>query len=42
MQIQHTQSLLKKEHASPMDGALSDVDKKNKEDEELLSQDYLQ
>ncbi|KAK8128296.1 hypothetical protein PG984_009404 [Apiospora sp. TS-2023a] len=42
MQLQHTQSLLKKEHTSPMDGALSDVDKKNKEDEELLAQDYLQ
>jgi hypothetical protein len=42
MQLQHTQSLLKKEHTSPVDGTPSEADKKNKEDEELLAQDYLQ
>lgn len=41
MQIQHTQSVLKKEHASPKEGAGSDGDKKDKEEEEL-AQDYLQ
>ncbi|KAK8118948.1 glutamine repeat protein-1 [Apiospora kogelbergensis] len=42
MHLQHTQSLLKKEHTTPVDGIPSEADKKNKEEEELLAQDYLQ
>ncbi|ORY63078.1 uncharacterized protein BCR38DRAFT_435819 [Pseudomassariella vexata] len=42
MQLQHTQAVLKKEHASPRDGAASELEKKPTEVEDLVSQDYVQ
>jgi hypothetical protein len=39
-QLQHTQIILKKEHASPKDGAAPEADKT--EEEKLLDQDYIQ